>query len=55
MTQVNLKRGETYTLVATAENIVDSKTAEISLSWGCDGEANHDEEVMRQRITIALS
>jgi hypothetical protein len=34
--QVNLKRGETYTLTATAKNSEGSKTSSIDLTWGCD-------------------
>jgi len=35
ITQVNLKRGETYTLTATAINSEGSKTASIELVWDC--------------------
>ena len=36
--QVNLQRGETYALSATATNLVNSITVTTDLSWGCDGE-----------------
>jgi hypothetical protein len=42
--QVNLKRGETYTLTATATNSAGSDTDSITLTWGCDGEASAEEE-----------
>lgn len=35
--QINLRRGETYTLIATATNSVDVATDSIALAWGCDG------------------
>jgi len=36
--QVNLSRGQTYTLTATATNSAGSATDSITLTWGCDGE-----------------
>jgi hypothetical protein len=36
--QVNLNRGETYTLTATASNSSGSATDNITLTWGCNGE-----------------
>lgn len=35
--QINLHRGETYKLVATAVNSVDTVTTSLTLTWGCDG------------------
>ncbi len=34
--QVNLSRGQTYKLTATATNSVDTATASLTLTWGCD-------------------
>jgi len=43
--QINLRRGETYTLTATATNSSGSATDSITLTWGCDGgEVAGDEE-----------
>jgi len=39
--QINLKKGETYTLSATAANSKGRDTDSIKLDWGCDG-SNHD-------------
>lgn len=39
--QVNLNRGDTYTLTATAENSEGEDTDTLTLSWGC-GEENRD-------------
>ena len=36
--QVNLNRGETYELTATATNTAGSATSSMTLSWKCDGE-----------------
>jgi len=38
--QVNLRRGETYTIVATASNSEGTATSSLTLSWGCDGEGS---------------
>ena len=40
--QVNLERGETYTLEATATNSEGSVTETIILEWGCDGPPAED-------------
>jgi hypothetical protein len=42
--QVNLSRGETYTLTATATNSSGSATDSITLTWGCDLEEVAGEE-----------
>ncbi|MFC2145524.1 Ig-like domain-containing protein [Actinomycetota bacterium] len=39
--QINLKRGESYTLTATATNSEGKATNSIKLDWGCDG-TNHN-------------
>lgn len=39
--QINLKKGEAYTLSATATNSNGRDTDSIKLDWGCDG-SNHD-------------
>jgi hypothetical protein len=36
--QVNLNRGETYELTATATNTAGSSTSSMTLTWKCDGE-----------------
>ncbi len=36
--QVNLRRGETYKLVATAANSEGTASSSLELRWGCDGE-----------------
>lgn len=53
MTQVNLRRGETYTLVATATNSEGTATSTLQLSWGCDGgdgdsESDGDDDIASQ-------
>ena len=40
MVQVNLKRGETYTLTATATSSEGTVNRTLDLSWGCDGDGN---------------
>lgn len=42
--QVNLRRGETYTLIATATNSEDTKIVNLTLSWGCNGEEVGEDE-----------
>lgn len=42
--QVNLRRDQAYTLVATASNKVGAAEASIELTWGCNGEEGDYEE-----------
>jgi hypothetical protein len=42
--QVNIQRGETYTLTATATNSEGSATDSIKLDWGCN-DTNHNPEI----------
>ena len=43
--QVNLHRGESYTLIATATSSEGTVTRELPLSWGCDGEDDGNNNV----------
>ena len=52
--QVNLKRGESYTLIATATNSESTVTRELPLSWGCDEEdnGNNDEDAIGENSSV---
>jgi hypothetical protein len=43
--QINLRRGETYLLEATATNYLDSKSSKIELSWECDENVVEEQQV----------
>ncbi len=43
--QVNLTRGETYTLKATATNSEGVAEDSITLSWDCNGESDEEENI----------
>jgi hypothetical protein len=42
--QINIKKGESYTLTVTATNSEGSATDSIKLGWGC-GDTNHNPEI----------
>lgn len=48
--QINISRGSSYTLTATAKNSVDTATATLNLDWGC-GEENRNPQI--QEILIS--
>jgi hypothetical protein len=50
--QVNIHRGETYTLTATAKNSEGEKSASITLTWGC-GDENKDPVISDINISSA--
>lgn len=55
--QINIHRGEHYTLTATATNSVASTTDSIALSWGCGAENRNPviNEIVLSSTTIKIS
>jgi len=50
--QVNLHRGETYKLTATATNSVDTVTTSLTLTWGCgEGQVPEDTQVAATTVS----
>jgi len=58
--QINLKRGETYTLTATATNTEGTITRTIDLEWGCDveevaGDSGGDDAVENENEILEMN